>query len=364
MVTKIKLGLELTTLHTAHRTRGFGRVAQAYFEELSRRPEIEVAPYSTDEFPRSTGTRDDQWKDQLWDRWRLAWSYRTQEIDLLQIIDPMKVPPFSSAPVVTMVHDLIPYIYRERYQPNLFVQYLYWRMKRQIKSSAGVVTPSHSTAEDLAMMFAINEDRIQPIPHGIDRKRFYPRAETEIKELCQKYRLRRPYFLMVADLSKYDPRKSLEPVITRWDVEKLQEVSLVVAGKQGEYSEQLKRKWPGRRNQLIFPGYVDDNELAGLYSGASGLIFPSRYEGFGFPVLEAMACGTRPVVRTIGSVKEIIDGHAIQLEDSYFEEELVDALLELKYESDTDEKLVTHTKKYSWEKTIERLLEYYKNFLP
>ncbi len=363
MANKIKLGLELTTLHTAHRTRGFGRVAQAYFEELSRRSQIEVAPYSTAEFPSSTANNEEQWKDRLWDRWRLAWSYRGQQTDLLQIIDPMKVPPFCAAPVVTLVHDLIPYIYRERYQPNLFVQYLYWRMKRQIKSSAGIITPSRSTAEDLAMMFAISEDRIQPIPHGIDKERFYPRPEAEIKELCQKFQLRRPYFIMVADLSKYDPRKNLESVVKRWDADKLQDVSLAVVGKNGEYSRQLRKEWLGRHGQLVFPGYVDDNELAGLYSGASGLIFPSRYEGFGFPVLEAMACGTRPVVRAIGSVKEIVNGQAIKLEDSCFEEELVEALVSSTDETAPNEKLVKHAKKYSWQKTIDRLLEYYDNFL-
>ncbi len=362
MTERVNLGLELTSLHTEHRTRGFGRVAQAYLERLSERDEFEIIPYTSADFPRRNG-EDGAWKNKLWERWRLAWSYYRQEPDLIQIIDPMKVPPFSSVPVVTMVHDLIPYIYRERYQPDLLSWYLHWRMKGQIKKSAGIITPSRSTADDLVMMFDIPAEQIEQIPHGIDHERFYPRSDEEIVELCEKYELNLPYFIMVADLSTYKPHKGLESVVKKWTDEALANVSLVVVGEDGKYSDRLRQAWPVTQDRLLLPGYVDDAELAAFYTGASGLIFPSRYEGFGFPVLEAMACGTRPLVRNVGSLKEIVDTEAICLEDNEFDSRLVEALEVLLDNKAKDTDCISHAQQFTWEKTTSKLKDYYRQLL-
>lgn len=363
MSVKPKIGLELTSLHSAHRTRGSGRVAQAYLEGLSECEDLEIQPYTSADFPAVPPEGNGEWKNKLWDRWRLAWEFHRNAPDLIQIIDPIKVPPLSSAPVITMVQDLIPYIYRDRYQTDWFSWYLHWRMKGQIRKSDGIITPSQTTADDLEMMFDISSTRIQPVVHGINHDRFYPRENREIVEVCDKYEVELPYFIMVSDLTSYVPHKSLEAVVEQWTAEPLDEVSLVIVGRRGEYSKRIEEAWPGATRRLVLPGYVNDDELAAFYSGASGLIFPSRYEGFGFPVLEAMACGTRPVVRNVGSVKEIVGPRGIRLEDNSFEERLVEALKPLRGESDRDEESVEHARKFTWQKTISRLQEYYDEFI-
>lgn len=360
---KYRIGLELTALHTSHRTRGAGRVAQAYLEGLSAHPDFDILPYSRGDFPSEKGAKKEEWSDRLWDRWRLIWAYKRMDLDLIQIIDPMKTPPFSSVPVVGMVHDLIPYHYRERYQTDILERYLYWRMKRQIKSSDKIITPSRSTADDLVMSFGMDKKNIETIHHGIDHQRFYPRTSEEIQTVCDEYDIDRPYFLMVADLSSFDPCKNLEEVVENWDHRLFSDIPLVIAGKKGEYSDILQGKWQGRDDLLIFTDYVNDGELACLYSGARLLLFPSRHEGFGFPILEAMACGTRPVVRDVGSIREIVDAAAFRLEDNEYAQQFQEIIAEEIKGPQIDESCVKHAKKFTWKKAITQAASLYKELI-
>ncbi len=356
---KIHIGLDLTPLQTELRTGAAGRVAQAYFEWFTANPNFIVQPYSNGDFPRENGDGSEQWREKLFDRWRLAWNYTNTEIDVLQIIDPRRMPPRSAAPVVTLVHDLIPYLYRERYQESIFEQYIYWRMKRQILNSDVIVTPSRSTSKDLQMSFGLDSENIRPIYHGIDHRRFYPRSEEEVQTIREELGVDEPYFLMVADMSSYDPIKNLEEVVENWDYRVLSEVQLVVAGKQGEYSRRLEEKWEGKEDNLLFTGYVDDSQLASLYTGAQLFLFPSRYEGYGFSVLEAMACGTRPVVRDVGAMREISGEAAIQLDDNEYAEQLMDVVTDSIGDFSVEDDCVEQAKKFRWTQTVRELESLY-----
>ncbi|MGM0380634.1 MAG: glycosyltransferase family 4 protein [bacterium] len=357
---KLKVGLDLTPLHSDLRTGSAGRVAQAYFEWFTANSGFEVVPYSRGDFPRTDGDGSEEWKNKLWDRWRIAWEFRGADLDVLQIVDPRRVPPFSNSPVVTLVHDLIPYLYRERYQADLFDRYLFWRMKRQIVNSDFIVTPSRSTAKDLQMSFGLQKEKVKPVYHGIDQRRFYPRSEEKVEEVCNQLDISAPYFLVVADLSQYDPIKNLEEIIENWDYRILSEIQLVFAGKKGEYSQRLEELWEGKKNNLVFTGYIDDEQLAGLYSGAQLLLFPSRYEGFGFSVLEAMACGTKPVVREVGALKEISGSPAIKLDDNEYPDQLMDVLTDALGDFRIDEDCVKHAEKFNWQKTVDKLEKIYE----
>ncbi len=360
---KIKLGLELTPLHSENRSRSAGRVAQLYFEGFSRLQSVDLTPYARTEFPVDSVLANGTWWDKLFGHWRLAWEFHRSRPDLIQIVDPMKIPRIKPAPVVTLVHNLVPYIYRDRYQPNLFVRYLYRRMKQQLKSSTGLITPSRKTAADLEMMFSIPPRQIRTIYHGIDLTRFYPRPEEQIAATTARHGIKQPYFLMVADMSTYDPHKGLETVTNRWKSKYLKGTELAIVGRPGAYSTRLKKSWPGEPGQLIFPGFVDDDELAALYSGACGLIYPSRADGFSFPVLEAMACGTRPVVRFTGAVKELVDERTVKIDDNLFEDELIPALRSLLHNRGCDENVAKHAQKFDRQKTVEQLKRYYSELL-
>jgi glycosyltransferase involved in cell wall biosynthesis len=356
----VKLGLELTALETDHRTRGIGRVAQAYFEHLSQDDRVNLVPYTLGDFPTSQPNGSDDWTDQLIDPMRVGLFQRREQPDLLQVIDPMKVPSFGGGPVITMVHDLIPYLYRERYQTNLWSRFLHWRMKRQVRRSDFIITPSRCTADDLTMLFEVERDQIETIYHGIDHDRFFPRDPEVVDAVLERYDVERPYFLMVSDLRHYDPRKKLGDVIRGWDPDKMAEVDLVVLGKRGEYSDRLREEWTGAQSHLVCPGFVNDDELAAFYTGARSLLFPSRYEGFGFPVIESMACGTRPVVRGVGSVEEIAGDAAVVLGEDRYVDQLMDVLSSRLEGPPRDEECVTHAESFTWGSTIDQLIDCYQ----
>jgi len=358
-----RLGLELTALESNHRTRGIGRVAQAYLEKLSELNDVELIPYTKGDFPTAEPNGAEDWSQQLFDPLKVSWFIRKENPDLLHIIDPMKVPSIFGCPVVTMVQDLIPYLYSERYQTNLWSRFLHWRMKRQILRSNLIVTPSACTSDDLSMLFDVDEDRVRCIYHGIDHDRFYPRDRDAVESVLDRYDVRKPYFLMVADLRHFDPRKKLGEVIEAWDHERLSDVNLVIVGKRGEYSKRLRSTWSGRDSDLIFPGFINDDELACFYSGARLLIFPSRYEGFGFPVIESMACGTMPVVKGVGSVEEIAGNEAIVLEENTFSEQLTEVLDEYINHSPSEESCVKHAAQFTWDRAIGQLKQAYESIL-
>lgn len=356
----LQIGLDVTALEGDQRTRGMGRVAQAYFEQLSQESEIELVPYSRGDFPRLNSNGKYGWTDELFDPLKLAWFLRKDPPDLVQILDPMKVPSFSSVPVITMVHDLIPYLYRERYQTSIWSWFLHWRMKRQIARSGYIITPSRCTADDLTMLFEIDQEKIEPVYHGINHDRFYPREADEVEEVRERYHIQTPFVLMVADLRQYDPRKKLEDVVEAWDDQLLSGVDLVVVGQQGEYSQRLRDRWTGPDRELVMPGFVNDDELASLYTGAEMLLFPSRYEGFGFPVIESMACGTVPVARGVGSVEEIVGDRGILLGEDQFQDRLMDVVSDHLEDRSKREQCIQHAQQFTWKKTIDKLIPLYR----
>lgn len=356
-----RVGLELTALHSSLRSRGEGRVAQGYLEELSRRKEIELLPFVYENIPKLESTNGTSHTRDLWDRWLLAWQYQFGRPDVIQIIDPLRVPPFHPAPVVTVVHDVLPYLFRERYQSGVVERYLYWREKRQIRRSDAIITPARHTAQDLKVRFDLSPDRIHTIPHGINHNRFYPRPDEEIQTVLDSFDIQLPYFLVVSDLTGPALESGLEEVIELWDPDALSGVSLVVSGKTGTDLSPMQTLWPGEPEHLVFTGFVNDDQLAALYTGARLLIFASRYDGFGFPVLEAMACGTRPVLRDAGPMKEIAGDPAIMIPEDRFEEELLDVLTsDLDTESQT-EACREQANKYRWENTIDQVMEVYQS---
>ncbi len=363
MSDKLTLGLDLTSLHSEKRARSAGRVAQIYLEGFSRVKEITLCPYAHAEFPLNSFSQNGSWQRKLWGHWDLAWQFKQAKPDLIQIIDPFKIPSIKPAPVVTLVHNLVPFIYRDRYQHSTFLRYLYRRMKRQLINSDAIISPSRKTTNTIQMMFSIPRERIKTIYHGVNSKQFYPRSNSAVKAICKKYRISPPYFLMVADMSSYDPHKGLETVSNRWKSKHLSSASLVIAGRPGCYSKQLKTSWQSHPEQLIFPGFVNDEELAVLYSGARGVIYPSTADGFCFPALEAIACGTRPIVRYAGAVKELVGEPAIKLDENLFEDELVPALRAALNDPLPTTELDQHREKFTQKKTIQQLHDFYSELI-
>lgn len=213
----------------------------------------------------------------------------TGPVDLIHASDWSE--PFSHLPMVTTVHDLVFEKYPETLN-SLILSTQRKRLARICKDLTHIITDSLSTKNDLMEIYNINNSRITVIYPGISSS-YKPQSKQEIDRVKTKYKLPDQFIL---SLGTQEPRKNIPRLIKA--VEGIN-LPLVIAGKYG---------WGGKTQTL---GFVPEADLPGLYSGATVFAYPSLYEGFGFPVLEAMACGTPVVTSNVSSLPEVAGDAAI-----------------------------------------------------
>jgi glycosyltransferase involved in cell wall biosynthesis len=223
-------------------------------------------------------------------------------------------PPTSSDGVVLVVHDLAfeampetaPH-HNERWR-RLF--------DRWLRRAAAVIVPSASAREDLVRYHDVDLDRVETIHHGTDAEAFTPALPPEVEELRRRYAIDGPYVLFVGGL---EPRKNLETLVRAFGLVDDPRVSLVVAGGAvrwaPDYADRVDRAiadLPSAvRGRVVRTGYVPDAERRVLLSGAEVLAYPSRYEGFGFPILEGFAANVPVVTSNVSSMPEVAGDAAI-----------------------------------------------------
>lgn len=228
-------------------------------------------------------------------RGRLLWS-------------PNNTGPIAVSRHVCTIHDLIPLDRPDWFNPR-FAAWYSWLMPKLAQRLQHIIAVSQFTKERVVDLLKVPEERVTVIPNGVDA-RFSPRPPEEVDEACAAFGLRRrSYILCVGSL---EPRKNLHRLIEAWSKihhEIPSNIDLVVAGAQGNalvFRTVALHALPPR---VRFTGYVSEKQLPALYSGALLFVYPSLYEGFGLPPLEAMACGT-PVVTSSGSSLEEVVGDA------------------------------------------------------
>ena len=232
--------------------------------------------------------------------------------------------PFGiRAATVVTVHDLAFLKYPEQITGKRY-QYLRRMIESSVKRSDLVLTPSKSTRSDVINLFGAAPELVVATPLGVD-PRFRPATPDEMTSVVRKYGVVHPYILSVGTL---EPRKNL-PMLIRSFAALRDEIphDLVLAGPAGWLMEEIERtiadSWIQERIRRI--GFVEDADLAALYSGADVVAIPSLYEGFGLPVLEAMASGAPVLTSNVSSLPEIA-GDAGILVDPTNLESVVDGL--------------------------------------
>lgn len=217
------------------------------------------------------------------------------------------VQPPTCAKKVTTVHDMIAFLYPQYSHPHI-VATQKRRMNWVEKECAAVIADSKTTKRDILNLTSINSKRIDVVYPGIEDK-FKQIPGKNILRVQKIYKIRSPYLLTVGTL---EPRKNTSAVIEAY-ISLRKKMggkglpTLVIVGKVG-WGDRM-REIPGV--QLL--GYVKDNDLPALYSGAQVFVYPSFYEGFGLPVLEAMACRCPVVSSNRGSLSELINGSALSI---------------------------------------------------
>ena len=208
-------------------------------------------------------------------------------------------------PQVVTLHDLFS-LRSEAYSDDAFRAKKADRYADVAARAARVCCPSESTARDATALLGVPPERIVVTPLGVDPW-FSPRAETDRAPVLARLGVRPPYVLFVG---LAQPRKNLETIATTFGrlAARLADLSLVIAGADGYPEGRLDAllKETGAVERVRRTGYVSEAELPALYSGAALLLFPSRDEGFGLPVLEAMACGCPVVASDRGALPEVV----------------------------------------------------------
>jgi glycosyltransferase involved in cell wall biosynthesis len=273
------------------------------------------------------------------------------------------MPLFNSAPSVVTFHDMTFFLYpgqHELYKRIFFRVGIHLSARR----ARAIIADSESTRQDILRLLKLNPPRVVAVPLGVspDFRRIDDRAALEA--IRRKYHLPDQIILYVGVL---EPRKNLPTLVRAFKslVDRGIPHALVLVGRKGwmytELFQVVERL--GLRERVIFPGYVPDEELPLLYSAADLFVYPSLYEGFGLPVLEAMACGVPVVTSNVSSMPEIA-GDAALLVDPRQVDELAGAM----YRSVTDRALhdalgqkgQARAKLFSWERTARETIAVYE----
>lgn len=293
----------------------------------------------------------------LWNRWHvLAIEILTGKIDLFHSSDWLEPP--AKCPKITTIHDLAILKYPENFLPkggHDIVANTKRKLELVKKESAAIIAVSENTKKDIIELLGIPERKIHVVYEGIPR--WLKKVSTEkVEKIKEKYRIEGNYLLSVSTL---EPRKNIARIIEAHKLlmKKNKDLLLVLVGKIG-WGESLNIG----RNTVV-TGYVYGEELCALYSGASALVFPTLYEGFGLPILEAMSCGCPVVTSNVSSMPEVA-GEAAVLVDPLSLEGIAEGIKEaLENREELIKKGYEQVKKFSWEKAAEETLTVYQKAL-
>jgi len=291
-------------------------------------------------------------------------SYR----DRLDVLHVQYVgPPWHRGARVVTLHDLAFLHVRESF-PRTQRWRLRWLVPVNARQAAAVIAGSEFSKRDIQATYRIPPDRITVIPDAADA-RFRPvRDPAVLAALRERLGIRARYVLSVGRLN---PRKNLVGLLRAFELIRprlADPLQLVIAGPRDFGTDQLDAAIAASpcRGDVIRVGYVSDDDLPALYSGAAVFAFPSLVEGFGLPPLEAMACGAPVVCSNAASLPEVV-GDAAILVSAGSVEELADALCRVLTELDLHAKLVDRGLEraawFSWHATARRTLEVYRRVM-
>ena len=307
----------------------------------------------------------DYWMTVLWQRLRVPlWAdLFTGPVDLFHSPD-FVLPPLRRAKSILTVHDLSFLRHPECYEAA-FREYLESAVSRSVGRADLVLADSESTRQDLIELLAVDSSRVEVLYSGVE-KRFHPiEDEVSLAGVREQYGLPERFILSVGTLQ---PRKNYERLIEAYGclIDRIDlDVMLVIAGGKGWLYERIFRRVDelGLSEKILFLGFFADDDLPTLYSLADLFVFPSLYEGFGLPPLEAMACGTPVVSSNASSLPEVVGG-AAEMVDPLDVDGLAEAMFRVLSEGDLRAEMVCkgliRACQFTWEGAARDLLHYYQ----
>lgn len=296
--------------------------------------------------------------------WRLGMGFaglsRSDGLDLLHVT--YNAPLFTKCPLVVSVHD-ISYVHFPEFFSKRDLRLLNTYVPYSIRASRQVITLSESAAGDIERVYRVPRERIQAIPLAA-RPVFKVTEDTAaVQASCARYGLSGDFMLAVGNLQ---PRKNLARLVEAFAKlpPSLRDLRLAIvgAGKWKESELFARVAELGLEKRVLFTGYVSDEDLALLYNAGMGLIYPSLYEGFGLPILEAMQCGTPVICSNTSSMPEVA-GDAALLIDPLDTAGMADAIARLAQSATLRESLkragLKRAALFNWAETARKTVEVY-----
>jgi len=259
---------------------------------------------------------------------------------------------------ITIVHDLFVFssIKKSVELKTKLIEGLFIRLA--LKNSEKIIAVSQSTKKDLISLFKVQEEKIDVISWGVSSKYHVIEDKEEVRSSLIKYNLPEKFILFVGTL---EPRKNIKRLIEAYYIISAQ-AHLVIVGKRGWFYKEIFQRIKELKleNKIIFLDYVPGKDLPSLYNKAICFIYPSLYEGFGLPPLEAMACGCPVITSNISSLPEVV-GNAAILVNPYKIDEITSALRKILtnegLQQEFKKKGLAQAQKFSWRKTSEHILK-------
>lgn len=293
----------------------------------------------------------------------LAYELKRRPVDVLHV--QYTAPPFCSVPVVATIHDLA-----FEHMPETFTRRGSFQLKLTVRRTAQravrIATVSEYSRQDLLRTYKLPPEKVAVTYNGIE-SHFTTQAESnEAEDVRQRFGISRDYLLAVGSLQ---PRKNLIRLIRAYAKLRSENENftpqLVIVGRKlwladGIFAEVRKQTWA---HDVILTGYASDQDLPKLYRQATAFVYPSLFEGFGLPPVEAMACGTPVVTSNVSSLPEVT-GEAALLIDPLDQSAIESALLEIMNDQSLRAQLreqgIEQAKKFTWRATAEKTLQLYQ----
>jgi glycosyltransferase involved in cell wall biosynthesis len=268
------------------------------------------------------------------------------------------LPYWSACPRVLTIHDLSLLLFPQTHQEHLV------RRARRVlplvaRKATAIITPSETVKREVCEHLRVSDEKVFAIPEAA-RACFYPATSSET---LQRLGVEPEFILFVGTV---EPRKNLLALVRA--LERITKIQLVIAGQKGWLSDDLMAYLDRSeiRHRVLFTGHLSDDDLRALYSSCRVFVYPSLYEGFGLPLLEAMACGAPVVTSNVGSIVETV-GDAARLVSPTDVDDLAHALTSLLNDHRERAHLssagIAHAKNFSWQRTAAATWNVYQQAL-
>lgn len=292
------------------------------------------------------------------------------EVDVYHFFDYI-VPPRIEGKVITTIHDLTYEFYPEIMEKKTLKR-IKSGIEYSVKRADKIITISKSSKEDIMELFKINENDIEIVYPGVDYEVFSKKYTNNIfKIVKEKYNLPKNYILYMGTL---EPRKNIESIVEAFKLFKEEsdlkekDFKLVIAGKKGWMFESIFKlvNKLNLQEHVIFTDYVEEKDKTIIYAMAQLFVFPSIYEGFGIPVLEAMASSVPVITSNVSSLPEVA-GDAAVLVDPKDTVSIAKNMYDILSNENLKAKLINkghiQAQKFTWEASAEKLYKIYKSMM-